>query len=104
MIDLHCTVPIKVVWNVKNTLIFRDAYRRALARFGMGVSPINARKFCYANAEEHSCPFCSDKIEDEKHLLLDCPVHSQFGCKYLSHLSHQCVKSTVKSQENNDIF
>ena len=68
----------------------------------MGVSPIN--KFRYANTEQRSCQMFSDEIEDEKRLLLFCPVYSQCLGKYLSHLSHQSVITLIKSKENNDSF
>ena len=92
------------MWKYVN-VIFTDAYRCVLARCWKGVSLINACKFHCANTDEqHSCQFSGDQIEDEKHLLLICPVHSQYCCKYLPHLSDQSAINLMKSKENNNIF
>ena len=57
-------------------LISYNVYRCALARFRMGVSPLNAHKYRFASTDDaRKCPFCTDQLEDENHLLFICPIY-----------------------------
>jgi hypothetical protein len=54
--------------------------RSAFAKFRCGVAPIRLETGRYENVrlEERCCFNCSNLIEDETHVILHCPVYSDF--------------------------
>ena len=52
-------------------------YRSAFAKFRCGVAPLRIETGRYENKEvnERVCFICNDQIEDEKHVLLACPLY-----------------------------
>ena len=54
--------------------------RSAFAKFRCGVAPIRLETGWYENIklEERCCFNCSNLIEDETHVILHCPVYSDF--------------------------
>jgi hypothetical protein len=51
-------------------------YSSAFAKFRCGVAPLRIEKGHYENknVNEREYFICHDQIEDEKHVLLDCPL------------------------------
>ena len=61
-----------------------SVYRTALARFRMGVSPFYAHKYKFAYLDSsRMCPFCQDKVENEIHVVAECPVYDEIRERYL---------------------
>ena len=60
-------------------------FRRAFARFRLGITNIrNNDRFLKPYSSTY-CLFCLDNIkEDEEHILLHCPTYEQFRNKYLN--------------------
>ena len=58
--------------------IMTRSHRSALAKFRCGVAPICLETGRYEKlpVSERFCPFCLDCIEDECHVILECPVYS----------------------------
>ena len=57
--------------------IMTRSHRSALAKFRCGVAPIRLETGRYEKlpVNERFCPFCLDCIEDECHVILECPVY-----------------------------
>ena len=51
--------------------------RSALAKFRCGVAPLRIETGRYQNIPENErvCPFCTDTVESEMHVLLHCPSY-----------------------------
>ena len=58
--------------------IMTRSHRSALAKFRCGVAPIRLKTGRYEKSpgNERFCSFCLDCIEDECHVILECPVYS----------------------------
>ncbi len=59
-------------------LILPRIHRSALAKFRCGVAPIRLETGRYERLPVSSrvCPFCTDHVEDEMHVLLSCPLYN----------------------------
>ena len=53
-------------------------YRSAFAKFRCGVAPLRIETGRYENknVNERVCFICHDQIENEKQVLLDCPLYA----------------------------
>ena len=53
-------------------------YRSSFAKFRCGVAPlaIETGRYENKNINERICFICKDKIEDEKHVILQCPLYA----------------------------
>jgi hypothetical protein len=53
--------------------------RSAVAKMRIGNFPINLEQERHRRQpiEERVCPCCEDRIEDERHFLLDCPIYNE---------------------------
>ena len=69
---------------------FERKLRNNLARFRLGVSQINLHryKFYKNNDTLLKCPFCKNCIEDEPHIIFDCPAYDDLRSN--SQLSVDC--------------
>lgn len=68
---------------IKNIDIY--CFRVALSQLRLGVLPIGNNMNRYGNNITASmCPFCKDKIEDEKHILLYCPTYIDLRQRFLN--------------------
>ena len=58
--------------------IMTRSHRSALVKFRCGVAPIRLETGRYEKllVNERFCPFCLDCVEDECHVILECPVYS----------------------------
>lgn len=54
------------------------AHRSAYAKFRCGVAPIRIETGRYErlNYYERTCFYCIDKVENEEHVLLECPQYA----------------------------
>ena len=54
--------------------------RSAICKFRCGAAPICIEAGRYENVaeEDRKCPFCKTVIEDEAHVILDCPIYTDF--------------------------
>jgi hypothetical protein len=70
-------------------------YRSAFAKFRCGVAflRIEAGRYENKNVNERVCFICHDQIEDEKHVLLDCPLYADLR----ESLFNEEVKRMMKS-------
>jgi len=55
-------------------------HRSAFCKFRCGDAPIRIETGRYENMaeEDRKCPFCKTIIEDEAHVILDCPMYTDF--------------------------
>ena len=53
-------------------------HRSAFAKFRCGVAPIRIETGRYEGLDVNSrtCPLCKNGIEDEKHVILQCPQYN----------------------------
>ena len=58
-------------------LILPRNHRSAFSRFRCGVAPIRLEKGRYERLPEAEsvCPFCNSEIENEIHVMLNCPLY-----------------------------
>lgn len=75
-------------------LIFKRTYRGAFVKFRTGTAPIAIELGWYNGlpVEERTCFHCKNTVEDEKYVLLHCPVYETIRNELLQ----------VASQINND--
>ena len=54
------------------------AARSSMAKFRAGVAPINIElgRFLGIPAMDRMCNLCDDKVEDELHVIIDCPMYT----------------------------
>ena len=65
-------------------LIDKNNFRKALARFRLGVSEINSHRHRFSSsAVARQCPFCPGVLEDEAHVVYICPSYVELRQKYL---------------------
>ena len=65
-------------------MYFNKFYSRTLLRFRLGVSPINSHRYKYnPDINSKSCPFCKNKIENEFHILFECPPYEALRLRYI---------------------
>ncbi|XP_060589316.1 uncharacterized protein LOC132744577 [Ruditapes philippinarum] len=66
-------------------MILPPRHRSAFCKFRCGVAPIRIETGRYENLrlDERHCPFCN-VLEDEQHVILDCPVYDDFRSELIS--------------------
>jgi len=65
-------------------LMHTSNYSKTLARFRIGVSEINAHRFRFSKQpRKQLCPFCPQAIEDEIHVVFNCPAYTDLRNKLL---------------------
>ena len=59
-------------------MIIPRSHRSAFSRFRCGVAPIRIETGRYERLteEERVCPFCNSEIENELHVLINCPLYN----------------------------
>ena len=69
--------------------IHASNYLKTLARFRLGVSEINAHRYRFADqSSKRLCPFCPHSVENEMHVVFNCPVYADLRDKYLTVKRH----------------
>lgn len=67
------------------SVVEKSNFRKAYARFRVGVSEINTHRHRFAqNANLRHCPFCDGIVEDEIHALFTCPKYQDLRDKYIT--------------------
>ena len=71
--------------------IMPKGHRSALAPFRCATAPLRIETGRYENlsVEERKCLYCKDVVEDESHVLLDCPLYNDIRCKLFKQLQAQ---------------
>ena len=68
----------------------KKKYRRSLAMFRAGIAPINLELQRYGAAkqpvENRRCIVCTDKVESECHVLVECPLYEDIRNKFITSL------------------
>ena len=64
-------------------IIMQRNHRSAFAKFRIGIAPLRIETGRYErlNEKERTCFRCSDTVESEEHVLLDCPLYTHTLCK-----------------------
>ena len=53
-------------------------HRSALSKFRFGVAPLETGRYEGLEVDQSICPICHSSVEDEKHVLLHCPLYVDF--------------------------
>ena len=61
------------------------SHRSAYAKFRCGTAPIKLETGRYEGlaVEERICPVCHEGVEDERHVLLECPMYNDIRMELL---------------------
>ena len=59
-------------------LNFNINHKKAISRFRLSIHPLMIEKGRHLKIDKHErkCYFCEDKIENEEHFLVNCPLYS----------------------------
>jgi ssDNA-specific exonuclease RecJ len=81
-------------------------YRSAFAKFRCGVAPLRIETDRYENknVNERVCFICHDQIEDEKHVLLDCPLYADLCERLFSEVKRSNVHFIILSDDDKFIY
>jgi ssDNA-specific exonuclease RecJ len=81
-------------------------YRSALAKFRCGVAPlwIETGRYENKNVNERVCFICHDQIEDEKHVLLDCPLYVDLRERLFNEAKRSNVHFIILSDDDKFIY
>ena len=81
-------------------------YRSAFAKFRCGVAPLKIETGRYQNLpiNERICFSCNDTIEDEKHVILKCPLYADFRAVLFSHADSFCHNFNSMSDDDEFVF
>ena len=62
-------------------------HRRALAAFRCGTAPIRLETGRYVNlaVDGRTCYHCEDRVEDEQHVISECPIYTDLRTALYSH-------------------
>ncbi len=73
---------------------YRD--RKAFAKFRLGVAPLAVETGRYAGTqrERRTCFHCTNHVEDEKHVIFDCPLYTD--------ITHDIIRKLQMSEPNFD--
>lgn len=80
----------KATLDCENYLSIIDIYcfRVAFTQARLNVLPINNNLHRYSDvAKDRYCPFCSDCIEDERHIITTCPLYTDLRNRFLHNVS-----------------
>ena len=73
-------------------------HRGAYAKFRCGVAPIRLETGRYERLDEsdRTCFHCPDMVENEQHVLLECPLYNDIRLKYLEQpLDEKSILPTI---------
>jgi hypothetical protein len=82
------------------------SHQSAFAKFRCGVAPlrIETGRFENLRIEERICCFCNDFIEDETHVLLNCPFYDDFRENLFNVAKSYTVDFMSSNNEENILF
>ena len=58
-------------------------FRDTLNRLRLGINEVGVNKRFQPESVNKTCPLCPNVLEDETHLLFNCPVYANIRLKYL---------------------
>jgi hypothetical protein len=81
-------------------------YRSAFAKFRCGVAPLRIETGRYENknVNERVCFICHEQIEDEKHVLLDCPLNADLRESLFNEVKRSSVHFNISSDDDKLIY
>ena len=81
-------------------------YRRAFAKFRCGVAPLRIETGRYENKElnERVCFICNNEIEDEKHVLLACPLYADLREQLFYDIHTMNVNFSILSENDKFVY
>jgi ssDNA-specific exonuclease RecJ len=81
-------------------------YRSAFAKIRCGVAPLRIETGRYENknVNERVCFICHDQIEDEKHVLLDCPLYADLRESLFNEVKRSNVHFIILSDDDKFIY
>ena len=83
-------------------------YISAFAKFRCGVTPLRIETGRYenknVNVNEQGCFICHDQIEDEKHVLLDCPLYADLRESLFNEVKRSSVHFNISSDDDTLIY
>jgi ssDNA-specific exonuclease RecJ len=81
-------------------------YRSAFAKFRCDVAPLRIETGRYEkkNVNERVCFICHDQIEDEKHVLLDCPLYADLRERLFNEVKRSNVHFIILSDDDKFIY
>ena len=81
-------------------------YRSAFAKFRCGGAPLRIETGRYENknVNERVCFICYDQIEDEKHVLLDCPLYADLRESLFNEVKRSNVHFIILSDDDKFIY
>ena len=84
----------------------QSRYRSAFAKFRCGVAPmrIETGRYENKNVNERVCLICHDQIEDEKHVLLDCPLYADLRESLFNEAKRSNVHFIILSDDDKFIY
>ena len=87
-------------------LNFNLKHKIALSRFRLSNHPLMIEKGRHLRIEknERKCYFCKDKIEDEEHFLINCPLYSPSRLKLENVCTANCNRYNELNNEQKFIF
>ena len=77
-------------------------YRSAFAKFRCDVAPLQIETCRYENknVNERVCFICHDQIEDEKHVLLECPLYADLRERLFNEVKRSNVHFIILSDDD----
>ena len=98
----------KVNIRLEKHLVFNINFRhkKAISRFRMSNHTLMIEKGRHKKIErnERKCYFCKDKIEDELHFLIDCPLYTPSRTILEMACNEVCIRYKDYSEEQKFIF
>ena len=81
-------------------------HRSALSRFRCGVAPLRLETGRYENIPENDrvCLFCKGGIENEKHVLLECPMYESDRAVLINKANNLCDNYNTMSETDKLVF
>jgi len=73
-------------------VILPPSHRSAFCKFRCGAAPIRIETGRYENSreEDRKCPFCKTVIENEIHVMCNCPLYTDLRDKLFQKASNIC--------------
>ena len=87
-LDLYCKIKTDYIPENYCNITLKKRHRSLLAKLRLGVLPINLELGRYKQIprNERWCPLCkTNKIENEFHIIFECPVYDPERCNLLHH-------------------
>ena len=76
-------------------------FRDTLIRLRLGINELGVNKRFQLESMNKTCPLCPNVLEDETHLLFNCPVYANVRLKYLGQFIVHDVELSLNSLLKN---